>query len=251
MKEGQKMKKIVALLLVVAIGVSLCACGLIGGEKEVTLSSEEMAMSVASSKTAEAFEKSKLAYDKVGVAYEITTEFSGDLYEAWRLGIYEEEEILDNGCAYLADELDYLTEDELRYGVAWASVSIIGENWDELSDSDKQIYLDKADYIFTIMEDSLFSFCVDVVVGAYTVNGKIAEAELALEEAKVLMKELSAEYSDYEHYPNLKGYYTTTKSFFDFCSNPDGSFEQVKDTINDYRNEARDYVSDLDYIFEE
>ena len=71
-----------------------------------------------------------------------------------------------------------------------------------------------------------------------------------MDEAKVLMKELSEKYSDYEHYPNLKGYYTTTKSFFDFCQNPTGNFEQYKNTLNDYRNEARDYISDLDYIFE-
>ena len=94
-------------------------------------------------------------------------------------------------------------------------------------------------------------FCVMVVTGAYQANGKVAEAQNALEEAKTQMKELSEEYSDYEHYPNLKGYYTTTNSFFDFCLNPTGSFEQVKTTINDYRNEARDYMNDLDYIFEE
>ena len=77
------------------------------------------------------------------------------------------------------------------------------------------------------------------------------EAQNVLNNAKTQMKELSERYSDYEHYPNLKGYYTTTSSFFDFCQNPTGSFEQVKDTINDYKNEARDYISDLDYIFED
>ena len=90
-----------------------------------------------------------------------------------------------------------------------------------------------------------------VVSKAYEANGKTDEAQKALNEAKAQMKELSEKYSDYEHYPNLKGYYTTTSSFFDFCQNPTGSFEQVKDTINDYKNEARDYISDLDYIFEE
>ena len=64
------------------------------------------------------------------------------------------------------------------------------------------------------------------------------------------MKKLSEKYSDYEHYPNLKGYYTTTKSFFDFCQNPTGSFAQYKNMLNDYRNEACDYISVLDYIFE-
>ena len=89
-----------------------------------------------------------------------------------------------------------------------------------------------------------------IVANAYKANGKASEAETALEKAKEQMKTLSEKYSDYEHYPNLKGYYTTTSSFFNFCQNPTGSFEQVKTTINDYKNEARDYMSDLDYIFE-
>ena len=58
---------------------------------------------------------------------------------------------------------------------------------------------------------------------------------------------LSEKYSDYEHYPALKGYYTTTNAFFDFCQSPSGSFEQVKTTINEYRNDARNYDKDLNY----
>ena len=65
------------------------------------------------------------------------------------------------------------------------------------------------------------------------------------------MKDMSLQYSDYEHYPNLKGYYTTTNAFFEFCQNPTGSFEQVKDTINKYRNDARSYRNELAYIFED
>lgn len=70
-------------------------------------------------------------------------------------------------------------------------------------------------------------------------NGKAEEAQTALDAAKTQMKELSEKHSDYEHYPNLKGYFTTTSSFLEFCQNPTGSFEQLKDTINDYKNKAR------------
>ena len=55
------------------------------------------------------------------------------------------------------------------------------------------------------------------ILTKYTGAGK--KAQTALNEAKAQMKELSEKYSDYEHYPNLKGYYTTTSSFFDFCNN--------------------------------
>ena len=88
-------------------------------------------------------------------------------------------------------------------------------------------------------------------MGAYIENGKVDEVNALLENAKLQMKELSEKYSDYEYYPSLKEYYTTTRSFFDFCQDPTGSFEQIKGTINDYKNDARDYSNDLKYIFEE
>lgn len=223
------MKRLFLFCLIVSVCISLTACG---GTKK-------------------AFETSKSAYDSVDIAYEITEEFGSDLYEAWRMGIYDDDEILEDGVHYLATELS-LTEDEIKDGVAYTLNQIMGESeWGELEDSAKQSYRNQADLYFTIFEDDLFSYCVMIVTGAYQANGKIAEAQAALDDAKERMKELSDEYSDYEHYPNLKGYYTTTSSFFDFCQNPTGSFEQVKNTINDYKNEARDYISDLDYIFEE
>lgn len=223
------MKKTISLLLALALCLSLCACG--GSDKK-------------------AFEASKLAYDSIDIAYEITEQFGSDLYEAWRLGIYDDDEILDDGVEHLASELS-LSANEIRAGAAYTVAAMLGEDWDKMSEEDKNKYINKADSFFSAMEDDLFSFCVMVVTGAYTVNGKVQEAQTALDTAKAQMKELSEEYSDYEHYPNLKGYYTTTSSFFDFCNNPTGSFEQVKETINDYKNEARDYISDLDYIFED
>lgn len=223
------MKKLISLILATVICLSLSACG---GSKK-------------------AFEISKSAYDNIDIAYDITEQFGSDLYEAWRMGIYDDDEILDDGVHYLSTELS-LTEDEIKDGVAYTINKIMGgSEWEELDDSEKQSYRSQADLYFTIFEDDLFSYCVMIVTGAYQVNGKIVEAQAALDAAKEQMKELSDKYSDYEHYPNLKGYYTTTSSFFDFCQNPTGSFEQVKNTINDYKNEARDYISDLDYIFEE
>lgn len=222
------MKRILSLILALVICLSLTACG---GDKK-------------------AFEASKAAYENIDTAYEITEQYGSDIYEAWRLSIYEKDEILDDGAKYLANELS-LSVDEIKTGIAYAALSIVGEDWDDLSEEEKTKCMDGADSLLNAMKDNLFSFCVMAVSGAYTVSGKVEEAQTALDAAKAQMKELSQKYSDYEHYPNLKGYYTTTSSFFDFCNNPSGSFEQVKDTINKYRNEARDYISDLDYIFED
>lgn len=224
------MKKIIALILTLMTCFSFTAC-FGGGNKK-------------------AFKVSKEAYDKVSIAYDITEKFGSDIYEAWRLGIYDDEEILEDGVSYLAKEL-YLSEDELKEGLGRYISRIVGENWDEMSEDQKDIYRENTALYLKVVEDDLFSYCIDIVVEAYIANGKVEEAQTALDSAKSLMRELSEKHSDYEHYPNLKGYYTTTSSFFDFCQNPTGSFEQVKGTLNDYKNEARDLISDLDYIFEE
>ena len=93
------MKKIIALLLVVVMSLSVVACGGDPANKET------------------AFDVAKEAYDKVDVAYEITDKFGSDIYEAWRLGIYDKDEIIANGVGYLASELS-LTESEIIAGVA-------------------------------------------------------------------------------------------------------------------------------------
>lgn len=222
------MKRIIALLLSLILCLSLSACN----------------------ENKKAFEASKVAYENIDTAYQIVEDFGSDIYEAWRLGIYDEDEILDDGAKYLASELS-LSVDEIKAGAAYAITTYYGIDWFSLTEDEKEDYISKADLFFEIMEDSLFSFCVWTVSCAYELNGKADEVESALDFAKTQMKDLSQKYSDYEHYPNLKGYYTTTSSFYDFCMNPTGSFEQVKETINKYKNEARDYISDLDYIFED
>ncbi|MBQ2899176.1 MAG: hypothetical protein IJE28_05490 [Oscillospiraceae bacterium] len=250
------MKKFLAFFLAMIMLLSFAGCGktmcsVEGCENEAvedTTYEESLCDKHLTGK--KAFDASKIAYDSIDVAYEITEQYGSDVYEAWRMGIYDKDEILDDDVAYLASELS-LSEEDIKLGVAYTVSELMGQDWETLTEESKKAYCAEADLYFYLMEDDLFTFCVMVVSNAYKVNGKVDEAKTALDEAKAQMKELSDKYSDYEHYPNLKGYYTTTSSFFDFCQNPTGSFEQVKDTINDYKNEARDYISDLDYIFEE
>ncbi len=220
------MKKIFCLLLALVMCMSLVACG------------------------NKAFDKSKEAYGEISKAYTIADQMGTDIYEAWRMGIYDDDEILDDGASYLAKELS-LSEEEIIEGIVYTYMSMTSDTtYEEADEKTKEEGRKFADSYFTVMEDDLFTACVMAVSNAYKANGKVSEAQTALDNAKALMQEMSKKYSDYEHYPNLKEYFTNTSSLFDFCQNPDGSFEQVKDTINDYRNEARDYKSDLDYIFE-
>ena len=88
-------------------------------------------------------------------------------------------------------------------------------------------------------------------INVMTSNGDIVKAQTALDTAKEQMKELSEKYSDYEHYPNLKGCYVATNTFFEFCQNPACSLIEFETTLNDYKEETSDYINNLDYIFEE
>ena len=101
------------------------------------------------------------------------------------------------------------------------------------------------------MKSSLFTFCVRVTTNAYILNGDAEQAETLLNEAKNLMKELNEKYADYEYYPKLKELLTQVTALLDFCNNSEGSFEQAKTTINDYKNSIRDLTNDLNYIFAE
>lgn len=228
------MKKVLSLVLIMVMSISFVACGSKEG----------------------AYEISKEAYDNVKKAYEISDAMGSDIYEAWSLGIYSKDEVREDGAKFLAKKMN-LTEDEIEEGILYCILTIDDEDGYLNASADERAQAKKTAkrYFSSIFglyeEDNLFSACVFAVVGAYKANGKVDEAQSALNEAKGKMKELSASYSDYEHYPNLKEYYTTTSAYFDFCQNPDGSFEQIKDTLNDYRNEARDLNNDLDYIFED
>ena len=194
------------------------------------------------------------AYDNVESAYSITEKMGSDIYEAWRVGIYDADD-KDFGLGHLADELS-LSLSDIRVGFsAWLYELLYDEKWETVSNDKKETCIKQADDTFIsftdYFSDDVFSTCVDIVVRAYIENGQVADAQKHLEQAKAQMKYMSEKYADYEHYPNLKGYYTTTNAFFEFCKDPTGSFEQLKNTVNDYKNDARKYRNELSYIFED
>lgn len=222
-------KKWIALILALVMLLGLVACG---GENK------------------KAFDLSKKAFEEVEEAYSIAEQFGDDIHEAWRMAIYDKDEILKDGVKYLAKKLN-LTESELADGVAARTLEIGGVDWDTATEEDKDLCRNNSAAVFRVFEDDLFSFVVMCVSSAYRVSGKTDIIQASLDAAKTDMKEMSEKYSDYEHYASLKKYYTTTSAFFEFCNNPTGSFEVMKTTISNYKDDARTYRNDLTYIFED
>lgn len=205
-------------------------------------------------------EKAKLAYgkeayDNIKTAWNIAEQIGDDLYNVWHGCVWEKEEMVDKGIQFFVDETT-LSEQEVIEGLAsrhYVNLQFAktGIYWNDLSENDKQAYrnsvteaIEKASRAnqYMDMNDALGS-----IVNAYKLNGKIYSAQELLETAKQAMKELS---EDYEHYPDLKDFYTTTSALVDFCGSPSGSLDQYSALLNDYRKEARDYMNDLDFIFE-
>ena len=182
------------------------------------------------------FNDSKAAFDYVTSAYTATNEFSKDIYEAWRLGVNSRKDY-DNNSEFdeFADEM-HIEQEYIEQAVA----NLLFKETFEYGDWEKLPYMFNGSY---------FSAWVSAISEAYKCSGKADEIRDELTAAKDLMKQLGDEYSDYEHYPSLKKFFTNTIAFFDFCCNPEGSFEQVVSTFNEYRNNAREYFFDINYVF--
>lgn len=232
------MKKAVALLVVIVIAVSLAACG----------------------KNSKAFEVSKEAYEDINAAYELVNKFSEDIYEAWNMGINNKSDIdgKDEGASSYSYDDGYNDEEALanlanKLHISQKDLEAAVAEMMEKDAYDPGSYDEKGDWYKLSNEYyvSFFSACVELVSTAYEVNGTADEITGFLEKARDQMKTLSDKYTDYEHYPNLKEYFTNTTAFFGFCLEPEGSFNQVVETFNSYRNNARNYYYDLNYVFED
>ena len=175
-----------------------------------------------------AFISAQNTYNSLINAYEKIDIIASDVYESWRIGIYETASL-----SALSETLN-LSSTDLN------------------SAADSLVYPGVGNSVFYSFGDtSKFNICIALVKEAYALNGTYDAIEALLNTAKIEMKTMSEQYSDYEHYSNLKHMYSVVDSYYDFCKDPTGSFEQAKTTINDYRNDIRDLESDLAYIFEE
>ena len=201
------MKKFICLLLVIVITFSFSACS--GGKQA-------------------AFTSAQTTYNNLISAYEKIDVIGSEIYEAWRIAIY------DTPSLEKLDGKLELTNEELV-----AAALSLGA------------YSDYPNSVFYIFGDAnKFSIAITVVKEAYELKGTYDEIETLLNSAKNEMKTMSDKYSDYEHYNNLKNMYSIVDSYADFCEEPSGSFEQLKTTMNDYRNDFRDLESDLAFFFE-
>lgn len=280
------MKKVISLVLAIAMCLLLCACGkseavlkveeLISAIGEVSLESKsaiESAQEAFNALTEEekaevenysvlveshdAFKQleAKEAYENIKAAWQIADHIGTGIYNVWHGWVWEKEEMSSKGLQFFADEAS-LSLEELLEGFAArdyvnAQFAKTGVNWNDISEADKEFYRDRIVKLFekasksgqyADMSDALWG-----TVYSFMLNGDTYAAQTLLESAKQGLKELPA---DYEYYSALKDFYTTTSALVDYCGSPSGSLDQYKVLLNDYRKEARDYMNDLNFVFE-
>ena len=185
-------------------------------------------------KTKLQFECGKKAYDELILAADIC-EYIGDaVYGAWYFAIYSD----GYGLGYNADLALQDLSDEVGISVSDLKVAATVYLGEELDDY-VQIYLDD------------FDCTVDMTIIALEENGTIDKLNTALGNAKAELKTMTAEYSDYSEYPNLKSLYSKVDSYATFLKSPTGSFEQLATTLEKYETEIRTLRSDLEFVFED
>ena len=269
-KKINIVKLIIAMTLVFTVLLSACEKGPDDNKNEQVQSDTQVLNN-------EAYELSKEAYDNINTAYNIIEKLGEDIYQAGREGVLSKEEILTGGTEYLSNKLN-LTKEELAEGIAFMIVGPQGlskklgkeameqiedddliqlldemyEIWEDASDEDKNSWITYADTAFGLMDSTPLQItCSLFVIGSYAVNKQISEAETALDNAKAIMKQLSNEYSNYEHYPSLKEYYTTTSDFYDFCLTLNADVKQFGTTMDEYKDDAKKYRNEIEFVFEE
>ena len=152
----------------------------------------------------------KKTYESIKSAHGILQQYNEDLYNAWKIGKYHKQDILDNGIEYIQANLS-LSRADIVNGMAYVVITSFEEDWFELSEDEKNDYIQKIEEtdkdFLAMLKNDLEYLCLSIVIGTYTINGATEECQSYLDTAKEQMKELSQSYSDYAHYSSLVDFF--------------------------------------------
>lgn len=211
------MKKFLALLLVLCLSLAMVAC--------------ESSTPQADPKEEE-FKAAQDAYNCLVDVHETCVSVMDSVYGAWYFSIYEYDDYYGiTGFEEFCSKTSIPSDEFAKIIREWLG-----------SDSYSKSTL------YSFLKD--FSDSVSLVTLFYEKNETFSETQALLDEARASLKSVTAQYADYTGYETLKKYYSELSSYFEFCQNPTGSFEQLKTTIETYERNLRTYKSDLSFVFE-
>lgn len=270
------MKKVLSLILVLAICLSLCACGkseaakecesLIAAIGDVSINSKDAIVAAEraySALTAEEkdsiaesaaimneaidayyIEFSKEIYSNLNSAHEIVDQLGSDLYAMGNVivgGITFSTSEIEH-LKHLLDNVNiHLTEEEFIQGI---DATVEGH---DVLDSDYP------DLVLFIAErhNALDDVCLKSISNSYKLTGRIEAARSALYEASVMMTELNGVDACAKHQLILEKYYAVIDEFLSTCLDyiSIDQILQFNDMSSIYQGYVETYKSDLDALF--
>ncbi|MBQ7146559.1 MAG: hypothetical protein IJR95_07315 [Lachnospiraceae bacterium] len=264
--KKRKEKKKVGLILGLLVLLGLVAAAIIflpkilnkgdssapseaSGETEARIESSSDALEeTADNQKKTPLEIAKEAYYYLVTASEQAETFGGDTYTAWNDGIHDADES-GYDLTKLAKNLDLSVED-LKLGFAYGSNK---DKWESMTEAEKNKEAEEANTMFKLlllMSDSQFSTCVSVVTAAYEVTGRTAEIKKNLDSARDLIRILNEKHPDYELNGKLRDFYTKIQVYYDYCMNPQGSFKELQNIIQTFRQDVRNAKNELSFDLE-
>lgn len=275
------MKRVISLALVVALCLSLCACGksqsakeceeLIAAIGEVSVDSKdaieaaERAYSALTEKEKDSIAESaaimndaigayyieacKLIFSTLNDAHEIVSQFGDDLY-AMGTATQNGFNFGDENFYFLKYMLSkisiHLTEDEMKQGI---EAAVEGHNQLDGYDADICIFVThtRTKYGST---NYLGELCLLGVSNAYKIKGVVTEVRDTLYNASVMMAEIKNVDSCAQCYLILEKYYEAIEEYIDICADYDditqiSNFGIMRDTYLGY---SGTYISDLEAL---
>lgn len=274
------MKKVLSIILVLAICLSLCACGksqaakeceeLIAAIGEVSIDSKdaiESAERAYSALTADEkdsiadsvtimndaidayyIECCKVIYNTLNDAHEIVSHFGDDLYalgNATKSSFDFGSEKL-NFLKYLLNKVSInLTEDEMRQGI---EATVEGHNLLDGYDADLCIFVTHTRSKYG--RNELAELCLKGISNAYKLTDRVTTVREALYAANVMMAEVEGKESCAKYCVILKDYYTAIEEYLEICLDIDdaGQIDQFNTMRDSYLDYTATYISDLETL---
>ena len=203
-------------------------------QEELATQAEQQLVQAAEARTQEAFDTAKTAYAALNKAANSVISVMDTVYGAWHFGIFDADDSNYTNVVSNLAKTGNLSESDINSGVR-----ALAKDYDKIFS-----------VLLAMTGDDAFSYCVIVVNKAYEENSTFYSIKTNIESANTALKTMTADFDDYKHYPALKEFYATVSAYAAFAQNPTGSFQQLKDTINDYENSIRALRSDLSYVFD-
>lgn len=228
------MKRIIALILMVAISISITACQWTTTESRMVeeLEGDEGAYEAASS-ARDHLEKVYWGGEKRGLR-----RVGLRLCIVWLGGSdYTTEEIRNDGVGYLSTVLE-LAEEDVIEGVVYTMCGGTKLDYERASNLKKEEYRNNTNQYFQQQEGSVYHFCVMAAIGTLEVNGTFDEIESNLSLAKTQLDILRVEDTEDEHYSNLLGYYESSIDCLAYLRNPTGTYWDLSDAVDNYEEEV-------------